>query len=84
LEGSAKEASYTQLAAAVHTAAALPGGLLLQSLKTCSLSVFSAAASCHSLTSLDLSLGRNWLFSDARAAVSSITGMAADYQIHDC
>ena len=69
------EAASEQLAAALTTAGALPRGLMLQSLKTCSVLVMSAAATCRTLTSLDLGLNRESLFPSARDTATCITGM---------
>lgn len=69
------QAASQQLATALITARSLPGSLMLQSLKTCSVLVTSVAASCPTLTSLDLSLNRESLFPKARLTTACITGM---------
>jgi hypothetical protein len=66
-------ANSKDLTAALAKAAALPDGLMLQSLSAASLAVLQAA-SCSSLTSLQLCLPEETLFPSSRKAAECIKG----------
>jgi hypothetical protein len=70
---SAEDEAADRLAAALAKAAALPGGLKLQSLQTFSLSVLRAA-SCRTLTCLHLCLDKDMLFPSVQETAAAITG----------
>lgn len=79
--GAKYAAAAAQLAAGLAGAAVLPDGLKLRSLATFSLPVLWAA-SCSSLTCLNLDLYKNMLFASAHEATTCITGVQADRLRH--
>lgn len=76
-------AAAGRLAAALATAAALPGVLKLRSLQTNSLPVLRSA-SCRTLTCMDLCMDKDMLFPSVKEAAAAITGAQTNWSVLSC